>query len=304
MDAVESVHEPVMLKEVLEWMVRGEGGVYLDGTLGAAGHTRAVLEKSPLSHVVGIDRDAEILEYAQAHLKKYEGRASVYQSSYDCFEEWFEKSGGKKFRGILVDLGVSSLQLDQADRGFSFSKEAFLDMRMSRDATETAADIVNARSQKDLENLFRTLGEEKFSGRIARVIVEKRRKRRIETTSELEELIWNVVPKTGRKGGHSIHPATRVFQALRIAVNRELERLDSFLNQAPHYLEPHGRLVVIAYHSLEDRPVKQAFQNFEKEGLMKRLTKKPLIASDEEVKKNPRARSAKMRVAEKCEETL
>ena len=299
MDAIESVHEPVMLKEVLEWMVRGEGGVYLDGTLGAAGHTRAILEKSPLSHFVGIDRDAEILEYAQVHLKNYEGRVSVYQSSYDCFEEWFEKSGGKKFRGILVDLGVSSLQLDQADRGFSFSKEAFLDMRMSREATETAADIVNTRSQKDLENLFRTLGEERFSGRIARVIVERRRKRKIETTSELEELIWNVVPKF--KGRQTIHPATRVFQALRIAVNRELERLESFLQKAPHYLESQGRLVVIAYHSLEDRPVKQAFQKFESAGLMKRLTKKPLVASDEEVEKNPRARSAKMRVAEKME---
>ncbi|QQR81998.1 MAG: 16S rRNA (cytosine(1402)-N(4))-methyltransferase RsmH [Deltaproteobacteria bacterium] len=293
-----------MLNEVLEWLVVKPGN-YLDGTLGAGGHSGKILEKcthfSEKSFLVGVDRDENIIEIARQNLKDFKN-SSLQLGSYEDFEKWSEVVGGKKFQGVLVDLGVSSLQLDEADRGFSFSKEAPLDMRMGFESEVTAADIVNTWSQKDLEILFRELGEETFPGRIARVIVESRRKRRIETTTELADIVRSAVPGGFRKG--RIHPATRVFQALRIEVNQELERLKNFLKKAPQYLEVGGRLVVISYHSLEDRIVKQTIHNFEKEDVMRKMTKKPLIPTDEEIKENPRSRSAKMRISEKLGEKL
>ncbi len=290
-----------MLREALEWLVV-KPGCYLDGTLGAGGHSEKILERLQgfgSGFLVGVDRDEAILSVARERLKRFSGMSALRQGSYEDLEAWSEAAGGKKFQGLLLDLGVSSLQLDEAERGFSFSKEAPLDMRMGFDAETTAADIVNGWRQDALEDVFRKWGEERFPGRIARVIVESRRKRRIETTTELADLVKSAVPGGYRK--MKIHPATRVFQALRIAVNRELERLENFLRKAPEFLGPGGRLAVISYHSLEDRIVKQAIQGYERDEIMKKLTKKPLVPKDDEVEANPRSRSAKMRVAEKID---
>lgn len=277
-------HIPVLMEAVLEGLAIQPQGRYLDATVGGGGHSRRILEAAPGVQVVGLDQDARAIAAAQENLAEFGDRVQFHHTNFAEFDP-----KGETFDGILADLGVSSAQFDQADRGFSFRQTAPLDMRMDNRQTLTAADLINHEDETELANIFYTYGEERLSRRIARRIVEQRP---FQTTTELAEAIAYSVPKKYRYG--RIHPATRVFQALRIAVNRELDVLDRFLETAPTWLKPNGRLVIISFHSLEDRKVKQAFRDCPELAI---VTKKPLTADESEIAQNSRSRSAKLRVA-------
>lgn len=281
-------HIPVMPDPVIEGLnvVAGVDGWFLDATVGGGGHSELLLTADTSLRIVALDQDPAALQAAQTRLAKYGDRVTFYPANFAEFNP-----GELKFRGILADIGVSSAQLDTPERGFSFRQEAPLDMRMNPHQERSAADIVNHWDETALADVIYRYGEERLSRRIARNIVEQRP---FQTTTQLAEAIARCVPKKYRYG--RIHPATRTFQALRIAVNAELDVLQTFLTRAPDWLLPHGRLVIISFHSLEDRLVKQAFRHDER---LKIITKKPLIASETEVQSNPRARSAKLRVAER-----
>lgn len=283
-------HVPVMPQPVIEGlnMAAQTGGWYLDATVGGGGHSELLLATDENLKLVALDQDPAALKAAQTRLAKFGDRVTFYHTNFAGFDP-----GSIKFNGILADIGVSSAQLDTPERGFSFRKEAPLDMRMNPHQDLSAADIINHWDETELANLIFTYGEERLSRRIARNIVEQRP---FQTTTELAEAIARCVPKKYRYG--RIHPATRTFQALRIAVNAELDVLTTFLSQAPDWLLPGGRLVIISFHSLEDRIVKQAFRNDDR---LKIVTKKPLVATETEVLENSRARSAKLRVAERIE---
>lgn len=277
-------HIPVLLEAVLEGLAIQPQGRYLDATLGGGGHSRRILESAPGVEVVGLDQDAWAIAAAQKNLREFGDRIQFHHTNFVDFDP-----KGEAFDGILADLGVSSTQFDQAERGFSFRQTAPLDMRMDHRQPLTAADLVNHGDEVELANIFYTYGEERLSRRIARRIVEQRP---FQTTTELAEAIAYSVPKKYRYG--RIHPATRVFQALRIAVNQELNVLDQFLEKAPTWLKPNGRLVIISFHSLEDRKVKQAFRDRPDLAI---ITKKPITADEAEIDQNSRSRSAKLRVA-------
>lgn len=281
-------HVPVLGQEVVQHLALRPDGEYLDATVGGGGHSLLLLEAMPESHLWAIDQDAQAIAAAQARLMPYGDRVIFWQGNFSQFEP-----GDRHFDGVLADLGVSSAQFDIAERGFSFRQEAPLDMRMNQQQSLTAAEIINHWDEKSLADIFYHYGEERLSRRIARRIVEQRP---FQTTTELAEAIAYAVPKKYRYG--RIHPATRSFQALRIAVNQELEVLDTLLEKAPCWLKPGGRLVIISFHSLEDRRVKQAFRH---QSQLQIITKKPITATAAEVETNPRSRSAKLRVAEKHE---
>jgi 16S rRNA (cytosine1402-N4)-methyltransferase len=282
-------HVPVLLAEALELLAVRPGGLYVDGTVGLGGHAEAVLRaSSPDGRLLGLDRDGETLERARARLAGFGGRARLEQGDY---REIPERLAGEEADGILLDLGVSSVQLDQAERGFSFQAEGPLDMRMDRSAGTTAADLVNRMRERDLADLLYALGEEPASRRIARAIVFARERKPIETTSELADIVRRAAPRR-RPGG--LHPATRTFQALRIRVNREIEGLGEAFERAAGCLKPGGRLAVIAFHSLEDRAAKEAFRALAGRGF-RVLTRKPVRPGEAEVRANPRARSARLR---------
>ncbi|WP_024545568.1 16S rRNA (cytosine(1402)-N(4))-methyltransferase RsmH [Picosynechococcus sp. NKBG15041c] len=279
------VHVSVLREELVAGLGVKPGGHYLDVTLGGGGHTALILQQGEDVRVTGVDRDGQAIAAASERLKEFGDRFRAVRSNFGEFQPQ-----GEKFDGIIADLGVSSVQFDQGDRGFSFRFDAPLDMRMDQQQTLTAADIINHDDETSLANLFYEYGEERFSRRIARKIIERRP---LHTTKELEEIIFYCYPPKSRKG--RIHPATRVFQALRIAVNGELDALQYLLAQAPQWLKSEGRLGIISFHSLEDRLVKNAFRQRE---IWRVLTKKPIIASEAEIDQNPRARSAKLRFAE------
>ncbi|HEX5037232.1 MAG TPA: 16S rRNA (cytosine(1402)-N(4))-methyltransferase RsmH [bacterium] len=289
------IHRPVLLKEAVDLLVTKDDGLYIDGTLGAGGHAAEILKRlGAEGRLIGIDRDSEILEKARERLG---GDARVVLH-HGAFDEWLddEAKGGLKADGLLLDLGVSSLQFDEGGRGFSFAKDGPLDMRMDASAGETAAEYLERVPEKELETVLKEFGEERFARRIAREVIHVRRQETIETTARLAAIVARAVPRGAWP--KRIHPATRTFQALRIAVNRELERLERVLKMAPSILKPGGRMAVISYHSLEDRRVKVAFAEGERAGIWKKLTKKPVVPSEDEVRENPRSRSAKLRVAE------
>jgi 16S rRNA (cytosine1402-N4)-methyltransferase len=277
-------HQSVLWTEVLEGLNLQPGGHYLDVTLGGGGHSQGILDRYGDTQVWGVDQDPEALAVAQERLVPYGDRVRFWRGNFQDFQP-----GDLRFQGIVADLGVNSAQLDQGERGFSFRQDAPLDMRMNPDQSLTAATIVNEWSETDLANLFYEYGEERFSRRIARQIVQQRP---VYRTWELADLIRRSVPGSYRNG--RIHPATRVFQSLRIAVNGELTALDRFLSRAPEWLAPEGRLVMISFHSLEDRRVKYAFRD---SPLLQVITKKPIVPSSEELESNPRSRSAKLRIA-------
>jgi 16S rRNA (cytosine1402-N4)-methyltransferase len=276
----------VMPEEAIAGLALKPGGTYLDATLGGGGHSSLIFGAMEDVNLVGLDQDAQALAAAAAVLAPWGDRARLLQTNFSTFNPQ-----GELFDGILADLGVSSAQLDKADRGFSFRQAAPLDMRMDQRQELTAADIINEWDEAEIANIFYTYGEERLSRRIARAIVDRRP---VETTLDLAEIISRSVPKAYRYG--RIHPATRSFQGLRIAVNREMEVLEKFLALAPTWLKPGGRLVVITFHSLEDRMVKHRFKENE---LLKVLTKKPMIPTEVEQKENARSRSAKLRIAER-----
>jgi len=290
-------HAPVMVDETLHCLGPENGGLYVDCTLGLGGHSQAVLEASaPSGRVIGFewDRDAALL--AADRLKRFADRITIIQSSYADLEAELMGMGVEGIDGLLVDLGVSSLQLDRAARGFSFQVDAPLDMRMNQELQVNAADILARSSEKELADIFYHYGEERQARRIAAHICEKRKSVRLRTTKQLARLVAGAVPR--RFHPEKIHVATRVFQALRIAVNRELDNLVRLLNDAPKFLRPGAAFCVITFHSLEDRIVKQAFRNDER---LQALRKRPVQAKSGEIAVNRRARSARLRSAVRME---
>jgi 16S rRNA (cytosine1402-N4)-methyltransferase len=282
-------HVPVLLEETLELLAVRPGGLWVDGTLGTGGHAEAVLRATaPDGRLLGLDRDEEALERARARLNPFGARVRLEHADY---RELPARLGDERASGILLDLGVSSLQLDDAERGFSFQREGPLDMRMDRSERGTAAELVNRMREGELADLIHEYGEEPFSRRIARAIARARESEAIETTTRLAEIVRRAAPRSRRPG---FHPATRTFQALRIRVNRELDGLGEAIEHAAACLRSGGRLVVIAFHSLEDRAVKQAFRSLAGRGFSL-LTRKPLRPGDAELRRNPRARSARLR---------
>ena len=284
-----------MLAEVLEHLTPQRGGLFVDCTVGLGGHTRALLDAGA-TRVIGFDRDGQALAIARDRLAPYGDRLSLEHGDYRGLEPALDARGVTTVDGVLADLGVSSMQLDAEGRGFSFRRDEPLDMRMDTSAGRTAAEALRGVEEKTLADLVYEFGEERHSRRIARAIVAARGDRPIETTGQLADIVRRAVP---RKGYTRIDPATRTFQAIRIWVNRELEGLDGFLGGAARRLAPGGRLVVITFHSLEDRIVKHTFRALQAEGTIAIRTKRPLVPGEAEVAKNPRARSAKLRAAER-----
>lgn len=297
-DETRWTHAPVLLSETLERLVADRGGLYLDATLGLGGHSEAILKKiSAQGKVLGLDADPEALAEAGHRLAAYGGKFHSVRSNFRSLGPVLEKEGFFPLSGALFDLGVSSLQLDKPSRGFSFMREGPLDMRLGPDAALTAEQIVNRWPAEQIAMLLKEFGEEPEAERIARAIVERRAKGPLATTTELAAVVESVVPRTGH------HPATRTFQALRIAVNQELEALTRGLEAVAPYLKSGGRLCVITFHSLEDRIVKNVFASFVAQGSFAYLgrgdARAAIAPSDEEIGRNPRARSAKLRVVEK-----
>ena len=291
------MHEPVMVAEVLEHLAPARGGVFVDCTVGYGGHTRALLHAGA-SRVIGLDRDPDALRHAGAALASEVPRVELVHSDYRRLDDILDARGINGVDGILADLGVSSMQLDEAGRGFSFRRDEPLDMRMDRTSEPTAAEMIRDADERTLADVIYEFGEERHARRIARAIVEARGRSAVDTTGRLAEVVRRAVP---RKGYSRIDPATRTFQAIRIWVNRELEGLDVFLTQAARRLRPGGRMAVIAFHSLEDRIVKHTLRSLQATGDIGLTirTKRPLVPSEAEVERNPRARSAKLRVAER-----
>jgi len=284
----------VLLEEVLHWLeVKGDG-TYLDATVGGGGHAAAIAQRLSSGRLIGLDRDAQALEIARERLKGFGEKVTLVHAEFSKIGDVARELGLPPLDGVLADLGVSSMQLDRADRGFSFREAGPLDMRMNREAPEAAEEIVNRWPERELANLLYREGEEHDSRRIARSIV---RARPIRDTAHLATVVAGARRLRGRQ---KLHPATKTFLALRIAVNREMEELGQFLLRTPATLSSGGRWVVLSYHSREDRMVKQAFQRLAQSGEMKILTKKIMQPGEEEIQTNPRARSAKLRAAEKA----
>jgi 16S rRNA (cytosine1402-N4)-methyltransferase len=290
-------HAPVMVAEALRWLEPARGGVFVDCTLGLGGHTRALLDAGA-SRVVAIDRDQEAIAMARQRLEPLGDRVDIVHANYRDVAAVLDARGLATVDGLLADLGVSSMQLDASDRGFSFRADAPLDMRMDRSQGPTAAERLREVSETDLADVIYQYGEERHSRRIARAIVRARDEQRaVATTGELADLVRRSVP---HRGWQRIDPATRTFQALRIWVNGELDGLERFVRDAVLRLRAGARLVVIAFHSLEDRIVKHTLRALDREeGLVRVLTPRPEIPGDDEIAANPRARSAKLRAAER-----
>ena len=289
------VHVSVLLDEVVEWLVPKPDAVFVDGTVGAGGHSAALARKlEGRGRVIGLDRDPNMLAFAQSATEGLP--VALFQAPYSRARDVLDELGIGRVDGVLLDLGLSSDQLAWTDRGFSFAAEGPLDMRFDPQGDTTAADLVNSLPAEELANIIFQYGEDRNSRRIARRIVEERKIAPILTTGRLAEIVRKSTP--GKWG--PMDPATRTFQALRIRVNDELEHLDRILDEIPELLKVGGRAVIISFHSLEDRKVKWAFRN---DPRLNVLTRKPLMASAQEVAENPRARSAKMRVAERCSDT-
>lgn len=301
-------HQPVLYHEIIHALMPQQGKKFIDGTVGAGGHARGILEASnPSGVLLGFDLDPQALALAKENLAQFGSRAILVRANYTSLREQMTRLEWKQVDGILLDLGMSSMQVDTADRGFSFQSSGPLDMRFDPEQTVSAGTLVNELPQKELSDLLFKYGEERRARQVARAIVEARP---IHTTKELAEVIVSAT-RSGRTG---IHPATRSFQALRIAVNRELESLEAFLPEAVAVLVENGRLAIISFHSLEDRLVKQYFQRESKDCVcpprqpictcghrasIKVISKKPIQPQESEVRENPRARSARLRVAEK-----
>ncbi len=288
-----ALHTPVLAEQVVRWLQIRPDGTYIDATVGPGGHALEIARRLKSGRLIGIDRDPRALGAARERLRAYERQVILVHANFSRIEEIARALKLPPADGVLADLGVSSAQLDSAERGFSFRWAGPLDMRMDPDGQSTAAEIVNYWPERDLADLLYRYGEERDSRRIARAIV---RARPMRDTEHLAAVVAGARKKRGRQ---KLHPATKTFLALRIAVNREMEELEQFLTRAPATLSLSGRWVVISYHSLEDRQVKRVFQRLAREGAVRILTKKVVQPSDAEIRSNPRARSAKMRVAEK-----
>ena len=309
---MEFKHKPVLLNECIEGLNIKPDGIYVDGTLGGAGHSKEILKRLDKNKglLIGIDRDEEALQAAKQNLSEYENVKYVH-GNHDNIKEILESLKIDKVDGILLDLGVSSYQLDERNRGFSYLGSNELDMRMDKSQRLTAMEVVNNYKEEHLANIIYEYGEERFSRNIAKNICIERRKKKIETTDELVKIIEKSIPRLNPKEGH---PAKRTFQAIRIEVNNELGVINKMIEDAVSIMNKKGRICIITFHSLEDRIVKNEFKDLalscvcppelpicqcNKKSEVKVITRKPILPSDEEVERNPRARSAKLRVAEK-----
>ena len=310
----ENLHKSVLLQEAVEMLAAAGGGIFVDCTLGLGGHAEAILQASENASVIGIDQDPQAIRLATERLGKFGERIKIFHANFAEIKAVLKTAGVQKVNGVLADLGVSSLQFDSAERGFSFRFDAPLDMRMNAGSDEeTAAELLERLSEEEIADLIYNYGEERFSRRIARRIVWKREiGEAIKTTRELAETVEKAIGRA--KSKDKIHPATRTFQALRIAVNREIEILEEFVGDTTDVLQSEGRLAIITFHSLEDRVVKQTFQKLAgkcscpprlprcvcgAEKKIEILTRKPIVPSAIETAENPRARSAKLRVCAK-----
>ena len=308
---MEFSHIPVLKESTIELLNVREGLVYVDGTIGGGGHSKAILEKANISRLVGIDQDTEALEAAKSNLKDF-SNVTFVNNNFRNIDEVFEELGLEKVDGILVDIGVSSYQIDNGERGFSFKQDAKLDMRMSRANPFSAYELVNTYSEEDLTRVIRDYGEEKFARSIARHIIKQREQKPIETTKQLEEIILSSVPRYRGQDGRS--NVQRTFQAIRIEVNGELDALKEFIDKAVNLLKPNGRLAIISFHSLEDRIVKQKFRELSTGCIcppdfpicvcghkpqVRLITKHPVEATEDEISYNSRSAPAKLRVVEK-----
>jgi len=294
-------HTPVLAKEAIEFLQVKKGGIYVDATLGDGGHAEKILSLlGKKGKLIGLDQDEEALERAKSRLSNFKEQVIFVHHSFKDLDLILKKLKIKKIDGILFDLGVSTPQLETPERGFSFKEDfvAPLDMRMDRRQKLTAQEIINRYPETQLRDLFFGLGEEPYSASIAREILRRRKKKPIKTTAELLQVIKTSTPPAYRYSRRK-HYATKIFRALRMEVNQELKALEEVLPQAVSGLKKGGRIVVISFHSLEDRIVKQKFKEFSRESLVKILSKKPIMAREEEIEKNIKSRSAKMRVAEK-----
>ena len=311
MENQEFIHKPVLFEEVIESLAIKPDGIYVDGTAGGAGHSSAIAARLTTGRLVAFDRDSDAVAVASERLSRFGDRAEVVHSNYSDIKKVLAEKGIEKIDGFLLDLGVSSYQLDCADRGFSYMADAPLDMRMDRREAVSAYDVVNGYSEQKLKQIFYEYGEERFSSAIAAAIVRARSQKPIERTLELAEIIRGAIPPAARNGGH---PAKRVFQAIRIEVNGELEIIASAIKDAVSMLKDGGRIAIITFHSLEDRIVKQTFADLSKgctcpksfpvcicgnKPSLKAVSKKPILPSDEELEENSRSRSAKLRVSER-----
>ena len=307
-------HKSVLLNETIEGLNVRKGKIYLDGTLGGAGHSYEILKKlDGRGLLIGIDQDEEALKAARERLSEFKN-VEYFNLNYIDFEKALDKLGIEKIDGVLLDIGVSSYQFDNPERGFSYRFDAPLDMRMDKSLEISAKDIVNTYSEDEITEIIKEYGEEKWASRISKFIVQERKNKKIDTTFELVEIIKNAIPAGARRNGP--HPAKRTFQALRIEVNKELDVLKNSIDKFVHRLNPGGRIAIITFHSLEDRIVKNSFKYLEKDCIcpptspictcnkkreIKIITRKPITASEEELKENNRSHSAKLRIAEKLE---
>jgi len=305
-------HVSVLLKECIEGLNIKPNGIYVDGTLGGGGHSFKILQLLESGKLIGVDQDTDALKAATERLKIFEGKFIPVHSNFSQISQVLGELEIKKIDGLLLDLGVSSFQLDEAERGFSYMNDGKLDMRMNQSDTFTAYDVVNGYNEQKLTQIISDYGEENWANRIAKFIIQERAEKPIETTYELVEVIKKAIPAAARKDGP--HPAKRTFQAIRIEVNNELKIIEQTIDAAVESLSKGGRIAIITFHSLEDRIVKNAYKKLATgctcppefpvcvcggKAKVKIITKKPILPSDEEVELNPRARSAKLRVAEK-----
>ncbi len=292
-------HIPVLLEEVMQFLDISRKGIYIDGTIGLGGHSHTILSRNPNAELIGFDLDESSLLEAKEILSPFADRLELFHSDFRFFPDL--KIDFSRVRGILIDLGLSSFQLDDPERGFSFNREGPLDMRMDRRSRITASKVINGYSESKLSNIFHTYGELRQARRLAREIVSRRKNRPIETTSKLFQIVEEVCRWRAQKG--KTHPAARVFQAIRIEINEELRFLDSFLERVAEKTSPGTRIVVISFHSLEDRIVKHTFlrlaSDTDSTPKLKILTRKPVIPASDETERNFRARSAKLRAAER-----
>ncbi len=280
----------------MEYLAPGPGKTIVDATVGLGGHSELILQKLPQGKLIGIDQDGQSLALAQERLSPFQDSCLLIQDNFTNLDHILNRLGVQEIDGILFDLGLSSFQLGEGSRGFSFLREGPLDMRMDLRQRTTARDLVNRLPEKDLDQILFEFGEERWHRRIAQRIAKARKRAPITTTTQLAELVTRAIP---RATSWRIHPATRTFQALRIAVNRELEALDQAIRKATDFLKVGARIVVISFHSLEDRIAKTRLRDFAREERLTLLTRKPIVPTSEEIARNPRSRSAKLRSAEK-----
>jgi len=293
-------HTPVMLNEVLSYLNLSPGKVIVDATVGTAGHSKAILERiTPGGRLIGIDRDEESLSVARERLQDFSGSFDLVHGNFIDIDTILKDMDVKKVDGMLFDLGISSFQLDDPKRGFSFQNEGPLDMRLDRTSYISAYDLVNNLNEEEISSMLWTFGQERWHNRIARILVHERQRQPITTTSQLSNIVLQAIPYRYRHRYYRIHPATRTFQAVRIAVNRELETLEQAIGKTLDFLGKKARACIISFHSLEDRVVKLSFRKFASEGLADIVTPKPQGPGQEEIGANPSSRSAKLRVMER-----